>query len=95
MRDAEATLDNAVMPAKAQERAHIEASRRSASPASAAAEMKVERLDEACTSAQRSAADSWYECVLDLRERGLDDLATAQLQALLAAFPDFEEPVAE
>ncbi len=93
-RDADAMMDSAVMPAKERERARFEASQRSASPAAAAAEMKVERLAdaEACTSAQRNSAASWHECILDLRERGLDEAAAAQLEALLAAFPDFEEP---
>ena len=100
-RDADAMMDSAVMPAKEQERARYEASQRSASPASVTAEPKVElraeRLadTEACSSEQRSNPELWHECIVELRERGLDEAAATQLEALRAAFPDFEEPGTE
>ena len=48
-----------------------------------------------CDAEDRNDADSWYRCVLALRERGLDEAADAELDALREAFPDFREPVPE
>ena len=48
-----------------------------------------------CGNQQRQSADAWYRCVLALREKGLDDAAKAELEALQKAFPDFREPVSE
>ena len=45
-----------------------------------------------CDSEARASADSWYACIRQLREQGLDDEASAELKALLRAFPDFREP---
>ena len=48
--------------------------------------------DHACAGEARASADTWYDCILDLREQGLDDDAAAELEDLLRAFPDFREP---
>jgi hypothetical protein len=52
-------------------------------------------LDHACDTQARMTAESWYQCIRDLRERGLVDEAAAELEALLRAFPDFREPPPE
>jgi hypothetical protein len=51
--------------------------------------------DHACDREARASADTWYDCILALREQGLDDDAAAELEALLQAFPDFLEPRSE
>ena len=51
--------------------------------------------DHACDHEARASADAWYDCILALREQGLDDDAAAELEALLQAFPDFREPQSE
>ena len=48
-----------------------------------------------CGAEVRNDVDAWYRCVLALRERGLDEAAQAELDALLEVFPDFREPVSE
>jgi hypothetical protein len=50
---------------------------------------------EHCEAEDRKDADSWYRCVLALREQGLEEAASAELDALREAFPDFREPVPE
>ena len=51
--------------------------------------------DHACDREARSSADTWYNCILALREQGLDDDAAVELEALIQAFPDFREPQPE
>lgn len=48
-----------------------------------------------CEAGDRQSADTWYLCIQALRERGLEDDAEAELEALRKAFPDFREPVSE
>jgi hypothetical protein len=48
-----------------------------------------------CDAEDRRDADSWYRCVLALREQGLEEAADVELDALRDAFPDFREPVPE
>ena len=48
-----------------------------------------------CDTEDRKSAETWYRCVLALREQGLEDAAASELDALLEAFPDFREPVPE
>lgn len=50
---------------------------------------------DVCDAEARRSAETWYRCVLALRERGLDDAARSELDALKEAFPDFREPVSE
>lgn len=45
-----------------------------------------------CDDNARRAAASWYACIDDLREQGLDEAADLELESLLAGFPDFEIP---
>ena len=45
-----------------------------------------------CDDAARSASDSWYACILELRATGRADAAASELEALLEIFPDFREP---
>jgi hypothetical protein len=48
-----------------------------------------------CNAEDRKSAETWYRCVLALREQGLEDAAAVELDALREAFPDFREPVPE
>lgn len=45
-----------------------------------------------CDDAARRSADSWYQCILRLREEGLAAEAASELEALRNAFPAFREP---
>jgi len=75
---------------EAEEQAHL----RSGSANSAVyAAVASEAAPPDCDETARAAADSWYDCVVELRELGLGDIADQQLEALLEAHPDFEEPV--
>ena len=60
--------------------------RRAASPA-----VNKEQAEH-CDAAARATAESWYSCVEDLREEGLADAASQELDALLIEFPGFREP---
>jgi hypothetical protein len=51
--------------------------------------------DHFCDAEARASAESWYECIRKLREQGLVEAATAELEALLRTFPDFTEPSPE
>jgi hypothetical protein len=74
-------------------------------PARAASEFAPAALDDtavmrfadpvSCDAAARASATSWYECIEALREKGLDEAADAELEALRAAFPDFRAPAAD
>jgi hypothetical protein len=45
-----------------------------------------------CDDAARSAAVSWYACILELRQQGRADAAASELEALFETYPDFREP---
>ncbi len=45
-----------------------------------------------CDEIARASADSWYECIEELRDAGESEAADNELEALQLAFPDFEEP---
>jgi len=51
--------------------------------------------DHACDNEARETAESWYQCIRELRAQGLDDDADTEFEALLRAFPDFSEPLPE
>ena len=53
---------------------------------------KTESAQMYCDEAARRAADSWYECILRLREEGLMAEAASEIEALRDAFPAFREP---
>ena len=59
------------------------------------ASLKLADTVEHCDAEDRKDADTWYRCVLELRDQGLADAARAELDALREAFPDFREPVSE
>lgn len=42
-----------------------------------------------CDAEARTSAESWYECILALREDGRSDAAAEELKALRAEYPDF------
>ena len=68
------------------------------STADVARERATLRFDDTvdhCDTETRNDVDAWYRCVLDLRARGLEDAARAELDALREAFPDFREPASE
>lgn len=54
----------------------------------------VEKKEQApgCDADARATAQSWYECVEELRQAGLAELATRELESLLGEFPDFKVP---
>ncbi len=67
-------------------------------PEPAAAAISLEKKEHAgpsCDETARSTADGWYECVLRLREIGLATEAAGEFAALLEAFPEFHEPLAQ
>ena len=45
-----------------------------------------------CDDTARRSADSWYDCILRLRDEGLVAEAASELEALREAFPAFHEP---
>lgn len=51
--------------------------------------------DHACDASARATADSWYACILALREEGRNEDAADELETLLQVFPDFREPAPE
>ena len=59
----------------------------SMSPTAAAAKTPVP-----CGPARRAAPESWLECIVELEDAGLDELASEQRELLQEAFPDFEFP---
>ena len=55
---------------------------------------KKEQPDD-CDSDARASAQTWYQCVKDLRDAGQTEPAKRELEALLAEFPDFREPAGD
>ena len=45
-----------------------------------------------CGPELRAVPESWLECIVELENAGLDDLASQQREQLQEAFPDFELP---
>jgi hypothetical protein len=52
---------------------------------------KIERPEPHCDDAARRSAESWYECILRLREEGLEAEAASELEVLRDTFPAFRE----
>lgn len=78
------------------EEAEMQARQRAGEPGVAAfSAISSEVLEGHCDEAARETAESWYECIEDLREVGETAFATTELDALLAAFPDFEVPATD
>jgi hypothetical protein len=57
-----------------------------ASPTAAA------KMPMPCRPEIRVAPESWLECIMELEDTGLDELASQQRELLQEAFPDFEFP---
>ncbi len=75
------------------EEAEMQARQRSGEPGIASfAAVSTEALDAYCDETTRETAESWYECIEDLREAGDEEFAAFELDALREAFPDFELP---
>jgi type II secretory pathway component PulM len=45
-----------------------------------------------CPENRRSSAESWFECILELREAGEHSVAEREQQLLIDTFPDFKTP---
>jgi hypothetical protein len=85
--------EEASLPRGAEKRARVEAAAARSEPPAAYADTLDQ--DPACDTEARASTDTWYACILELREQGLDDDAAVELEALLRAFPDFREPQPE
>ena len=67
--------------------------RESAIPAAAVATAELRfaaASDDLCSGDIRKEADSWFECIESLQDRGLHDLAESELSAFRERFPDYE-----
>ncbi len=51
--------------------------------------------DYACPEASRESAESWFECIEQLRADGLADRATGEYEKFRRIFPDFISPTAD
>jgi len=60
-----------------------------ASPAATAA---ADSMPMPCGPELRAVPESWLECIVELENAGLEDLASQQRELLQEAFPDFELP---
>ena len=65
------------------------------SVASVAAFAEKKEQPDDCDSDARASAQTWYQCVKDLRDAGQTEPAKRELEALLAEFPDFREPAGD
>lgn len=75
------------------EEAETQARQRAGEPEVAAfAVLATEAAEARCDETARSADDSWYECIEELREAGETDIADRELEALRLAYPEFEVP---
>ena len=71
-----------------------EQARAQAGPARAAAAFVVQNEQpHRCDTEARESADTWYECIRNLSDAGQLESAQQELEALLAEFPDFREPL--
>ena len=75
------------------EEAEVQARQRAGDPGVASfAVISTEAARAHCDETAQATAESWYECIEDLRDAGDEELADRELAALLLAFPDFEAP---
>ena len=86
-------VEDSSLPESAAKRALVPAS--SARREAAAGSSDLSETERFCDSDARVSADNWYECIQELREQGLVEEASAELEALVRAFPDFREPALE
>ena len=75
---------------EAEEQARMRAGE--ALPAAASTLAPRKELQRYCDEETRDSAATWYECIEELRAQGLTDAASAELEALREAFPEFREP---
>ena len=75
------------------EEAEAQARQRAGEPGVATfAAVPSDVVDAHCDETARESAESWYECIEELRDAGNERLADSELAALVLAFPDFEVP---
>ncbi len=75
------------------EEAEQQARQRAGEPGIAAiTAVSTEAGETYCDATARADAESWFECIEELREAGDEELATIELDALRQAYPDFEVP---
>lgn len=86
-------VEDTSLPESAAKRALVPAA--SARREAAVASSDLTEADRFCDGDARESADDWYECIRELREQGLVEEASAELEALVRAFPDFREPAPE
>ncbi len=86
-------VEDASLPESAAKRALKPAA--SARREAAVASSDRTETERFCDGDARESADDWYECIQELREQGLVEEASAELEALIRAFPDFREPAPE
>ena len=91
--EAEAPMEDASLLRDAGQRARLQVMPARLEAAASSAE--TSDREHACDREARASADTWYDCILALREQGLDDDAAAEFEALMQAFPDFREPQSE
>ena len=85
--------EDAALPESAAKRALMPAA--SARREAAVMSSDMAEAERFCDSDARESADDWYECIRELRDQGLVEEASAELEALVRAFPDFREPTPE
>jgi len=61
----------------------------------ATVDRKEATADSSCSADARKNAESWYICIEELRDRGLDELANGEYENFRRNFPDFVDPGAE
>lgn len=85
--------DNITLLQEAEELTRVRAgpARPAAAVANKAIADKKEQAD-ICDADARSSAEAWYQCIVALREEGRAEAASLELEALLAEYPEFEEP---
>ena len=47
---------------------------------------------EGCDDQARNSSGTWWQCIRELEQRGLSEVAERELQALLRAYPQFSAP---
>lgn len=83
-------VEDSALPESAAKRALVPAA--SARREAAVVSSDLTETERFCDSDARESVDDWYECIRELREQGLVEEASAELEALVRAFPDFREP---
>jgi len=78
--------------AEEQARARSGSERPESAVAGAAAFAEKKEYVERCDEDARMAVDTWYACILELRDSELAEAADQELEALLMEFPEFQEP---